>query len=180
MTKSVTVRQAKYFMDRIKRNDLPYLKVKEHEVFDKVLDLIESNKLYNEIWKQIEKEAKKMVDDLKPKVEEVAKRIWEYTTEYNKLAKEADWKVTDEMVEVRKKANEASDEYEKIYSDAQKELDNYKIKVITEDNRWVKLIDITNKAYNVIDSIISWTIDESPKKSISDNYETKIWEEELK
>jgi hypothetical protein len=84
MTKSVTVRQAKYFMDRIKRNELPYLKLSEHEIFDKVLDAIEENGLYEKVGQQIENEAKRIIEEIKPKAAEVVEEINALSEKINK------------------------------------------------------------------------------------------------
>lgn len=170
MTKSVTVRQAKYFMDRIKRNDLPYLKLDEHKVFDKVLDSISSNKVYADVGETIEKEAKRIVADLQPKVEEVTKKINEKSKEINEIPKEEEEKIA----EARKELNKLWEEYDKIYSDAQKEIDDFKIKTIVEDNRGVKILDLADKEYDTIDNIIHWTIDETPKESVAEKYESTV------
>ena len=168
MTKSVTVRQAKYFMDRIKRNDLPYLKLNEHTVFDKILDAIEANSLYNNIGKQIEDEARKILKELNPKVDEIIKEINEINIKISKTKSKA----TKEKLQ--KKINDLWDDYNKLYENAQRDVDNYKIKVIVEDNRWVKIMDISDWEYNIIDNVINRTIDETKKESIADKFEDKV------
>ena len=170
MTKSVTVRQAKYFMDRIKRNDLPYLKLDEHKVFDKVFDSISTNKVYSSVGQVIEDEAKKIVEEIKPSVEEVTKKINDKSVEINSTPKEEKEKIA----KAKEELNALWDEYDKIYSDAQKKIDDFKIKTIVEDNRGVKLFDLTDKEYDTIDNIIHWTIDETPKESVAEKYESTV------
>lgn len=168
MTKSVTVRQAKYFMDRIKRNELPYLKLSEHEIFDKVLDAIEENGLYEKVGKQIENEAKRIIEEIKPKAAEVVEEINALSEKINKAKTvKTKEKLKDEMQKLWEK-------YDSIYKEAQEELEKIKSRIIIEDNRGVKIMDINDKDYETINNIINWNIDETPKESIADKYEASV------
>lgn len=170
--KSVTVRQAKYFMDKIKRNDLPYLKLNEHQIFDKVLDSIESNKVYVNVGKKIEDEAHRLVKELQPKTDEIALKINELNKEYSEESKKENNE--EKLNEIKKQLNALGEEYDKVYQDTQKALDDYKIKVIVEENRGVKIMDIKNNEYDTIDNIIHWTIDESIRESVADKLATDV------
>ena len=172
--KSVTVRQAKYFMDRIKRNDLPFLKLSEHEVFDRVLDAIEENGFYEKIWQQIEEEARRIVKDIEPKAKEVVDKIGEV----NKKISET--KAAEDKEPLEEELKNLWEEYDKLYKDAQSELEKYKIKVIVEDNRGVKIFDISEPDYELVNKVINWNINEEPKESTADKYETEVKEEDLK
>lgn len=172
--KSVTVRQAKYFMDRIKRNDLPFLKLSEHEVFDRVLDAIEENGFYEKIWQQIEEEARRIVKDIEPKAKEVVDKIGEV----NKKISET--KAAEDKEPLEEELKNLWEEYDKLYKDAQGELEKYKIKVIVEDNRGVKIFDINDSDYELVNKVINWTINEEKKESTADKYEAEVKEEDLK
>lgn len=172
--KSVTVRQAKYFMDRIKRNDLPFLKLSEHEVFDRVLDAIEENGFYEKIWQQIEEEARRIVKDIEPKAKEVVDKIGEV----NKKISET--KAAEDKEPLEEELKNLWEEYDKLYKDAQGELEKYKIKVIVEDNRGVKIFDINDSDYELVNKVINWNINEEKKESTADKYETEVKEEDLK
>jgi len=172
--KSVTVRQAKYFMDRIKRNDLPFLKISEHEVFDRVLDAIEENGFYEKIWQQIEEEARRIVKDIEPKAKEVVDKIGEV----NKKISET--KAAEDKEPLEEELKNLWEEYDKLYKDAQGELEKYKIKVIVEDNRGVKIFDINDSDYELVNKVINWNINEEKKESTADKYETEVKEEDLK
>jgi len=170
MTKSVTVRQAKYFMDRIKRNELPYLKLSEHEIFDKVLDAIEENGLYEKVGQQIENEAKRIIEEIKPKAAEVVEEINALSEKINKAKTvKTKEKLKDEMQKLWEK-------YDSIYKGAQEELEKIKSRIIIEDNRGVKIMDINDKDYETINNIINWNIDETPRESIADKYEASVYE----
>ena len=172
--KSVTVRQAKYFMDRIKRNDLPFLKLSEHEVFDRVLDAIEENGFYEKIWQQIEEEARRIVKEIEPKAKEVVDKIGEV----NKKISET--KAAEDKEPLEEELKKLWEEYDKLYKDAQGELEKYKIKVIVEDNRGVKIFDINDSDYELVNKVINWTINEEKKESTADKYEAEVKEEDLK
>lgn len=172
--KSVTVRQAKYFMDRIKRNDLPFLKLSEHEVFDRVLDAIEENGFYEKIWQQIEEEARRIVKDIEPKAKEVVDKIGEV----NKKISET--KAAEDKEPLEEELKKLWEEYDKLYNDAQGELEKYKIKVIVEDNRGVKIFDINDSDYELVNKVINWNINEEKKESTADKYEAEVKEEDLK
>lgn len=170
--KSITVRQAKYFMDRIKRNELPYLKLNEHAVFDKVLDAIESNWMYEKIWQQIEAEAKRLIEELKPRSTEIVAEINALSEKVAKAkAVKTKEKLKDEMWKLW-------EQYDSLYKNAQEELDKIKNRIIVEDNRGVKIMDLNDSDYNTIDDIIHWTIDETPRESTADKYEAQV--EEIK
>lgn len=168
--KSVTVRQAKYFMDRIRRNDLPFLKLKEHEVFDKVLTAIEENGFYEKIWQQIEEEAKRIVKEVEPKAKELMGKI----AEVNKKISEA--KAAEDKEPLEEEIKSLWEEYDKLYKDAQGELDKYKVKVIVEDNRGVKIMDINDSDYELVNKVINWNIDETPKEDVSKKFESEVEE----
>lgn len=184
--KSITVRQAKYLVDRWNRNELPNMIRKHRDIIDNVyvaivwdeLEWIKWNGLFEKIWLQIEAEAKRIVRDLEPKSKEITEKINELSKEYwelNKKQKEKATKATEKKIlEIKEKLDEVAKEYDGIYADWQKELDNYKIKVITEDNRWVKIMDINDKDYDVVEYYLHWTIDESPKESVANKYETTV------
>ena len=168
--KSVTIRQAKYFMDKIRRNDLPYLKLPEHAVFDKVVDLIEQNALYEKVGKEIEEEAKRVLKELQPKAEEIIAKINEIGDKIK----------TAKTVKTKEKYNEEIkqlwQEYDKLYQDAQEQVDKFKVHKIVEENRGVKIMDISDGEYDIINKAINWTINETPRESIADKYESKIEE----
>lgn len=172
--KSVTVRQAKYFMDRIKRNDFPFLKLKEHEVFDKVLEAIEENGFYEKIWQQIEEEARRIVKDIEPKAKEIMDKIGEV----NKKISET--KAAEDKEPLEEEMKSLWEEYDKLYRDAQGDLDKFKVKLIVEDNRGVKIFDINDSDYELVNKVINWNINEEKKESTADKYETEVKEEDLK
>lgn len=172
--KSVTVRQAKYFMDRIKRNDFPFLKLKEHEVFDKVLEAIEENGFYEKIWQQIEEEARRIVKEIEPKAKEIMDKIGEV----NKKISET--KAAEDKEPLEEEMKSLWEEYDKLYRDAQGDLDKFKVKLIVEDNRGVKIFDISEADYELVNKVINWNINEEPKESTADKYEAEVKEEDLK
>lgn len=166
--KSVTVRQAKYFMDRIKRNDLPFLKLKEHEIFDKVLEAIEENGFYEKIWQQVEEEARRIIKEVEPKAKEVMEKI----AEVNKKISETKAAEDKEPLEAEMKS--LWEEYDKLYKDAQGELDKFKVKLIVEDNRGVKIMDISDSEYDLVNKVINWNINEAPKEDVSKKFESEV------
>lgn len=172
--KSVTVRQAKYFMDRIKRNDFPFLKLKEHEVFDKVLEAIEENGFYEKIWQQIEDEARRIIKEIEPKAKEIMDKIGEV----NKKISET--KAAEDKEPLEEEMKSLWEEYDKLYRDAQGDLDKFKVKLIVEDNRGVKIFDISESDYELVNKVINWNINEEKKESTADKYEAEVKEEDLK
>ncbi len=172
--KSVTVRQAKYFMDRIKRNDFPFLKLKEHEVFDKVLEAIEENGFYEKIWQQIEDEARRIIKEIEPKAKELMDKIGEV----NKKISET--KAAEDKEPLEEEMKSLWEEYDKLYRDAQGDLDKFKVKLIVEDNRGVKIFDISEADYELVNKVINWNINEEKKESTADKYEAEVKEEDLK
>lgn len=185
MAKNITVRQAKYLVDRWNRGDNPRMYREYMDIVEGVVKKIiwddfsweRGNALYDKIWKQIENEAKRLVEWLKPKIAEITEKINQVSQEYNEIKKKQEKKSTKtlekQLEEKRKELDDITKSYDKLYEDTQKELDDYKIKVITEDNRGVCIMEISDKEYDVIDFFYHWTIDED-KKDITRLYESKI------
>ena len=58
----VNLKQAKLFVQAIAYNKFPYMTLKEHEVMDKTLGLVESSELFASVGEMIEAYAKEVVE----------------------------------------------------------------------------------------------------------------------
>ena len=86
--KPVKIKQCKYFMQVVKENHLPYLLNEEKEVFDTVYKLIRDNKLYNDVWNIIEKEANRIVkEECEPEWDRISKEMNKLNVEREELQK---------------------------------------------------------------------------------------------
>jgi chaperonin cofactor prefoldin len=115
--KGVKIKQAKYFMQVIKQNQLPYLLKEEKEVFDTVYKAIRDNKLFNDVGNIIEKEANRIVnEECKPEWERISEEITKLNDERNELDKKEDRteEENDRIKEIGDKISELSSESEKV------------------------------------------------------------------
>ncbi len=164
--KHVKLRMVKYFVQSISENQLPYLKNKEKEVFDKVLELCESNKLYADVWEEIETEAKRLVrENCEPKWKEIIwemSELWNKRNELNKQLESIDDEdfqkdINEKLDWINKRISDLNEEYQKITDDANKELAEFKETVLAR-YKDTSCFDLKDNEYNIIDSKIKWSV----------------------
>lgn len=159
--KWVTIKSAKYFIQVIKQNQLPYLLNEEKEVFDKVYKAIRDNKLYNSVWDVIEKEANRIVDEeCKPRWNELADEMRKLNEEREELnKKEKKTKKDEEKIEKLNKAiSEKSEEYEKIWQEANAKLNQFKDEYIDGKYKKTYCFDLHDSEYDLVNRVIGWSV----------------------
>lgn len=162
--KGINLKEAKYFMDRIAKNDLGYLRMREHEVFDRMLDNVEACAKYKEVGEEITEYAKQAMEQMKGEVDSIREEMNKIAEEF-KAIKEwiAEWEEANEeqkakMDELNKAYKEKWDALDKLYMDANTNLDEYRNNKIEEEYKDIVLFELSDEDYETIDSVIKRTL----------------------
>ena len=156
--KHVTVKQLKYFNQIIQENKLPYLLNEEKEVFDSVVKQARDNNLYNVVWKEIETEANRIVDEeCKPEWDKLIKQIEEAKTKIVELEK------AEEKDEEAIKANQeiidnAMEQYQKVSDEANVKLNEFKENLLATKYKESYCFDLHDSEYSLIDRVTGWSV----------------------
>lgn len=166
--KSVKIKQCKYFMQVIKQNQLPYLLNEEKEVFDTVYKAIRDNKLYNDVGNIIEKEANRIVDEeCKPRWNEIAEKMNSLNSEREALekkqkelaeGKKLSKKDSERLEELNKEISGLSEEYEQIWIQANKKLNEFKDSLIDSKYEHTACFDLHDSEYDLVNRVIGWSV----------------------
>lgn len=138
----VNLREARLLDQAIAKNNFRYLTLAEHKIIDKAYEAMKESELYNSIWKKIEDYATNLVNTkCVPEWNRISEEMKPLGELRNKLAKEKAEIPEDWVWETEKEAQldwldkemaDLSAEYQKVTSDANAELNEYKEKLITE------------------------------------------------
>lgn len=148
-------------MQVVKENHLPYLLNEEKEIFDTVYKAIRDNKLFNDVWNIIEKEANRIVDEeCKPKWNELAEEMRKLNEEREELnKKEKKTKKDEEKIEeLNKVISEKSEEYEKVWQEANVKLNTFKDSLIDEKYKTTYCFDLHDSEYDLVNRVIGWSV----------------------
>lgn len=163
----INIKQTKLFIQAIKENKFGYLKLKEHEVLDNVLEEAEKSELFNKVWKEIEDYATKLVDEeCKPQWDSIIESTKPLNEERNELEKKKaseEWLTEEEdkrYEEVTNLISAAMDEYQKVSDEANKKLEEFKEKTI-EENQWACFF-VEEDVYELVDKHTWWKVYETP------------------
>lgn len=160
----INVKQAKRFMDAINNNEFWYLKLKEHEMIDKVLETVEQNKKYEEIGKEITAYAQKIVDEMKEDADKVRASINVITMAIKEAYTAIEWKKKPSIKEkkrieeLNKQYKEKWEELDKMYQDANAKLEEFRKQKIDNEYMTLVLFDLDEAVYDLIDSKITWSV----------------------
>ena len=157
--KSVNLRQARIFEQAINQNKFWYLRIKDHEALDKVLDLINTNEVYQSVWQSIEEYAQKLVNEKCIKQwDEVSKEMRPLGEEANVLNKEkAEWKEKrtkkkeNRLNELNKELSDLNSKYQKITDSANEELNRFKEEKLWEHEWWIFFLE--DEEYDLVDKL---------------------------
>ena len=145
-------------MQVIKQNQLPYLLKEEKEIFDIVFKNIRDNKLYNDVGSIIEKEANRIVnEECKPKWNVLSKEMEELNKQREELDK-AEEKDKEKIEELSKQISEKSEEYEKIWIEANARLSDFKDNLIDTEYKTTFCFDLHDNEYDLINRVIGWSV----------------------
>lgn len=159
--KGVKIKQAKYFMQVIKQNQLPYLLNKEKEVFDTVYKAIRDNKLFNDVGNIIEKEANRISnEECAPEWKRIGDEMNKLNEERNELDKKEDKteEENDRIKEISDKISELSSEAEKVWQEANIRLNKFKDDLIDGEYKDTNCFDLHDKEYDLVNRVIGWSV----------------------
>lgn len=163
----ITIKQAKIFQQSIVENKFWYLKLKEHEVLDSVLEEVEKSELYNRVGKDIEDYANKLVnEECKPQWDDIIAKMQPLNEERNELEKKkaSEEGLTEEedkrYEELNNLISASMDEYQKVSETANKKLEEFKEKTIEENPGACFFVE--EDVYNLVDKHTGWKIYEVP------------------
>lgn len=168
MTKSVSIRQCRYFQWLIKENHLPYLLNEEKEVFDLVYKTIRDNKLYNKVWQTIEDEANRIIaEECQPKWNEIIAELDLNKKDSEDILKKEkelpEWESLSEedrakLEEYTQKSKDLVDAYEKVTTEANARLEEFKNNLLDNEYKNTKCFDLKNKDYDLIQRVTWWSV----------------------
>lgn len=142
---------------------------KDMAIMAKAKEEMENSKLYASVWKDIEAQANKIVDEkCKPEWNRISEEIRPLGERVNELEKEKaavpeDWTWEEEKEEelkgLHKRMSELTDEYQKVTDDANAELREYKDKRIDEEE-WACFL-LEDDEYDLIWGYVWWALSEN-------------------
>ena len=163
----ITIKQSRLFQQAIIENKFWYLKLKEHEVLDSVLEEMEKSELFNKVGKDIEDYANKLVnEECKPQWDDIIAKMQPLNEERNELEKKkaSEEKLTEEedkrYEELNNLISASMEEYQRVSDEANKKLEEYKEKLIEENPGACFFVE--EDVYNLVDKHTGWKIYEAP------------------
>lgn len=161
----VNLREARLLDQAIAKNDFRYLTLDEHKLVDKAYKAMKESELYTSVWEKIEKYANELVNTkCVPEWNRISEEMKPLGELRNKLAKEKAEVPEDWVWETEKEAQlnwldkemaDLSAEYQKVTSDANAELNEYKEKLITE-TEWACFF-LDEKCYQLVGELV-WRV----------------------
>lgn len=158
----VNLREARLLDQAIAKNDFRYLTLDEHKLVDKAYKAMKESELYTSVWEKIEKYANELVNTkCVPEWNRISEEMKPLGELRNKLsekkAKGEEWTDEDEaqLNWLDKEMADLSAEYQKVTSDANAELNEYKEKLITE-TEWACFF-LDEKCYQLVGELV-WRV----------------------
>lgn len=160
----VNLRQMRIAEQAIAQNKFGYLRIKDHQVIDAVLEEIHGNEKYLKVWKAIEEYANNLVENkCKPERDKLAEEMRPLGERANELSKEKasieegeafPGEKETELKELNEKIAELNKQYQKVTDDANEELAKFKEEEMAKE-QWAAFF-MEEDEYEIMEKLTWW------------------------